>query len=83
MGTYIKEYKMPKNWNFLVAWSPDELEFCDVFMYYHVLKLLSSTMGASTNRTVKLVWFQVNHEDFNEGIIQVQAKKKSSLNYYA
>ncbi|KVI11797.1 26S proteasome subunit P45 [Cynara cardunculus var. scolymus] len=25
----------------------------------------------------------VNHEDFNEGIIQVQAKKKSSLNYYA
>lgn len=26
---------------------------------------------------------QVNHEDFNEGIIQVQAKKKSSLNYYA
>ncbi|KAI4982870.1 hypothetical protein ZWY2020_023362 [Hordeum vulgare] len=23
------------------------------------------------------------HEDFNEGIIQVQAKKKSSLNYYA
>lgn len=43
-----------------------------------------------------LVWFlrhrvlccccaccQVNHEDFNEGIIQVQAKKKASLNYYA
>ena len=28
-------------------------------------------------------FFQVNHEDFNEGIIQVQAKKKSSLNYYA
>lgn len=27
--------------------------------------------------------FQVTHEDFNEGIIQVQAKKKSSLNYYA
>ncbi|TKY61526.1 26S protease regulatory subunit 6A-like [Spatholobus suberectus] len=26
---------------------------------------------------------QVNHEDFNEGIIQVQAKKKASLNYYA
>nr|POE72563.1 isoform 2 of 26s protease regulatory subunit 6a like [Quercus suber] len=26
---------------------------------------------------------EVNHEDFNEGIIQVQAKKKSSLNYYA
>ncbi|EAZ35994.1 hypothetical protein OsJ_20298 [Oryza sativa Japonica Group] len=26
---------------------------------------------------------QVTHEDFNEGIIQVQAKKKSSLNYYA
>ncbi|KVI01601.1 AAA+ ATPase domain-containing protein [Cynara cardunculus var. scolymus] len=25
----------------------------------------------------------VNHEDFNEGIIQVQAKKKSTLNYYA
>ncbi|KAK6121240.1 hypothetical protein DH2020_045014 [Rehmannia glutinosa] len=25
----------------------------------------------------------VNHEDFNEGIIQVQAKKKASLNYYA
>ncbi|KAL6911953.1 hypothetical protein ACP4OV_000758 [Aristida adscensionis] len=25
----------------------------------------------------------VTHEDFNEGIIQVQAKKKSSLNYYA
>lgn len=40
---------------------------------------------------VVLVWFlkvgfsvvQVNHEDFNEGIIQVQAKKKASLNYYA
>jgi len=26
---------------------------------------------------------QVNHEDFNEGIIQVQSKKKASLNYYA
>ncbi|CAD6249070.1 unnamed protein product [Miscanthus lutarioriparius] len=26
---------------------------------------------------------EVTHEDFNEGIIQVQAKKKSSLNYYA
>ncbi|KAK9989727.1 hypothetical protein SO802_029966 [Lithocarpus litseifolius] len=26
---------------------------------------------------------EVNHEDFNEGIIQLQAKKKSSLNYYA
>ncbi|CAM8972400.1 unnamed protein product [Rhodiola kirilowii] len=26
---------------------------------------------------------EVMHEDFNEGIIQVQAKKKSSLNYYA
>ncbi|CAL1407481.1 unnamed protein product [Linum trigynum] len=24
-----------------------------------------------------------NHEDFNEGIIQVQAKKKASLHYYA
>ncbi|KAK1305159.1 hypothetical protein QJS10_CPA01g00810 [Acorus calamus] len=26
---------------------------------------------------------EVTHEDFNEGIIQVQAKKKSTLNYYA
>lgn len=26
---------------------------------------------------------EVNHEDFNEGIIQVQSKKKASLNYYA
>jgi len=26
---------------------------------------------------------EVTHEDFNEGIVQVQAKKKSSLNYYA
>lgn len=26
---------------------------------------------------------QVTHEDFNDGIIQVQAKKKASLNYYA
>jgi 26S proteasome regulatory subunit T5 len=26
---------------------------------------------------------EVNHEDFNEGIIQVQAKKKANLNYYA
>ncbi|XP_043706087.1 26S proteasome regulatory subunit 6A homolog [Telopea speciosissima] len=26
---------------------------------------------------------EVMHEDFNEGIIQVQAKKKASLNYYA
>ncbi|KAM0943453.1 putative proteasome endopeptidase complex [Dioscorea sansibarensis] len=26
---------------------------------------------------------EVMHEDFNEGIIQVQAKKKTSLNYYA
>nr|GMD10764.1 26S protease regulatory subunit 6A homolog [Ipomoea batatas] len=26
---------------------------------------------------------EVIHEDFNEGIIQVQAKKKASLNYYA
>ncbi|KAK3282408.1 proteasome regulatory subunit 6A, variant 2 [Cymbomonas tetramitiformis] len=26
---------------------------------------------------------EVCHEDFNEGIIQVQAKKKASLNYYA
>lgn len=26
---------------------------------------------------------QVTHEDFNEGIIQVQAKKKANLNYYA
>lgn len=32
---------------------------------------------------VILVQIQVNHEDFNEGIIQVQAKKKASLNYYA
>lgn len=33
--------------------------------------------------SVVLVLLQVNHEDFNEGIIQVQAKKKASLNYYA
>lgn len=26
---------------------------------------------------------EVNHEDFDEGIIQVQAKKKASLDYYA
>eukprot|EP00850_Spirogloea_muscicola_P010030 SM000058S18460 [mRNA] locus=s58:34423:37977:+ [translate_table: standard] len=26
---------------------------------------------------------EVTHEDFNEGIIQVQAKKKANLNYYA
>ena len=26
---------------------------------------------------------EVNHEDFNEGIIQVKAKKKAALNYYA
>ena len=26
---------------------------------------------------------QVNHEDFNEGIVQVQAKKKANLSYYA
>ena len=26
---------------------------------------------------------EVCHEDFNEGIIQVQARKKASLNYYA
>merc|ERR1712046_268475 len=26
---------------------------------------------------------EVNHEDFNEGIQQVQAKKKTSLHYYA
>ena len=26
---------------------------------------------------------EVNHEDFNEGIIAVQAKKKTNLNYYA
>ncbi len=26
---------------------------------------------------------EVNHEDFNEGIIQVQAKKKTNLKYYA
>ncbi|XP_042413505.1 26S proteasome regulatory subunit 6A homolog [Zingiber officinale] len=26
---------------------------------------------------------EVTHEDFNEGVIQVQAKKKTSLNYYA
>merc|ERR1719410_1834305 len=26
---------------------------------------------------------EVNHEDFNEGVIQVRAKKKASLNYYA
>lgn len=29
------------------------------------------------------LWRQVNHEDFNEGIIQVQSKKKANLNYYA
>lgn len=26
---------------------------------------------------------EVNHEDFVEGISQVQAKKKATLNYYA
>mmetsp|Transcript_38927 Transcript_38927/g.98557 ORF Transcript_38927/g.98557 Transcript_38927/m.98557 type:complete len:428 (+) Transcript_38927:349-1632(+) len=26
---------------------------------------------------------EVNHEDFNEGIVSVQAKKKATLNYYA
>lgn len=26
---------------------------------------------------------EVNHEDFVEGIAQVQAKKKAALNYYA
>ena len=26
---------------------------------------------------------QIGHEDFVEGIVQVQAKKKTSLNYYA
>lgn len=26
---------------------------------------------------------EVNHEDFNEGIIAVQAKKKAKLSYYA
>ena len=30
-----------------------------------------------------LAGLQVNHEDFNEGIIQVQSKKKANLNYYA
>jgi hypothetical protein len=35
------------------------------------------------NSCIGWIWKQVNHEDFNEGIIQVQAKKKASLNYYA
>ena len=26
---------------------------------------------------------EVNHEDFNEGIVAVQAKKKANLSYYA
>jgi len=26
---------------------------------------------------------EVNHEDFNEGIVAVQAKKKAKLSYYA
>ena len=26
---------------------------------------------------------QVTHEDFNEAVTEVQAKKKASLNYYA
>lgn len=30
-----------------------------------------------------LAGLQVNHEDFNEGIVQVQSKKKANLNYYA
>lgn len=30
-----------------------------------------------------LIYIQVTHEDFNGGINQVQAKKKTSLNYYA
>ncbi|KAG6516138.1 hypothetical protein ZIOFF_026587 [Zingiber officinale] len=37
----------------------------------------------SYDSQLMLILVQVTHEDFNEGIIQVQAKKKSSLNYYA
>lgn len=37
----------------------------------------------SYNGQLMLSLIQVTHEDFNEGIIQVQAKKKTSLNYYA
>ncbi|GMQ07119.1 hypothetical protein CsSME_00051453 [Camellia sinensis var. sinensis] len=38
---------------------------------------------ATISTCKRLNVLQVNHEDFNEGIIQVQAKKKASLNYYA
>ena len=43
----------------------------------NVLLLALDLEHANVGRIV-----QVNHEDFNEGIIQVQAKKKTNLNYY-
>lgn len=48
-------------------------------LFYFFMIFLSLLLNLPTLFPI----FQVNHEDFNEGIIQVQAKKKASLNYYA
>nr|KYP71198.1 26S protease regulatory subunit 6A isogeny [Cajanus cajan] len=49
------------------------------------LRLCNTDLSACVKKLLNMIFvqLQVNHEDFNEGIIQVQAKKKSSLNYYA
>lgn len=56
-----------------------------VYVYLFVSDLFANILavGASTKIGFWVLDLQVNHEDFNEGIIQVQAKKKASLNYYA
>jgi hypothetical protein len=56
--------------------------FSSKFVRYLLLCWLQATK-CLLNSCIGWIWKQVNHEDFNEGIIQVQAKKKASLNYYA
>lgn len=72
----------------MLALRRDATEVCilqDFFNLSHIWQIFL-IWALHGNKYWSQCWFcqfQVNHEDFNEGIIQVQAKKKSSLNYYA
>lgn len=62
----------------MLALRRDATEVC-----IYVSRLSGCNFRMDNEEEMVNVCVQVNHEDFNEGIIQVQAKKKASLNYYA
>jgi hypothetical protein len=84
-GKYINTLVCKKTLIFTCFLHQERVEllfFFPKFVRYLLLCWLQATK-CLLNSCIGWIWKQVNHEDFNEGIIQVQAKKKASLNYYA